>query len=89
MDGSQKLTIIIPTYNSARMRHLAGLVRSVSKCTFVEKIILSNNNPALAVHDHVRVRDPRLMLLETPERPRCTPRRGGPTWRPLHSVPGS
>jgi hypothetical protein len=34
------------------------------KCAFVEKIIVSNHNPAVSIHDFVRVQDRRLALLD-------------------------
>jgi hypothetical protein len=46
------------------MRDITPLVRSLLKCTFVEKIIVSNHNPAVSIRDFVRVQDRRLTLLD-------------------------
>ena len=59
---------MIPTYNPARMRNLEPLIRSILNCTFVDKLIVSNNNPEVRICERVRVRDPRLTLLDQPTR---------------------
>ncbi len=64
VDNGRRLTVLIPAYSPARMRDITPLVRSLLKCTFVEKIIVSNHNPAVSIRDFVRVQDRRLTLLD-------------------------
>jgi hypothetical protein len=61
---ARKLTVIISTYSPARMRNIPALVRSLLKCGFVERIIVSNNNPAVRIGERLSIRDPRLVLLD-------------------------
>jgi hypothetical protein len=64
IETPHRLTVLIPTYSPARMRDLDPLIRSVLRCKFVEKIIVSNNNPEVQVRNYVQVRNPRLVLLD-------------------------
>ncbi|MGH9941657.1 MAG: hypothetical protein ACRD9R_04765 [Pyrinomonadaceae bacterium] len=62
---------IIQSYRPERMRNVAPLVRCLLKCDFIEKIIVSNNNPRLHIHDWVRLRDGRVTLVNQPVRRGC------------------
>jgi hypothetical protein len=66
-----KATVVLTAYKPQRARNLDPLVRSVLKCRFVEKVIVSNDNPELRIADWVGVRDRRLVLLDQPSRRGC------------------
>lgn len=59
----EKVTIVIPSYHASRARNLQPLVRSILKCNFVEKIIISNHNPEIRLEDWVQTGDDRVMLI--------------------------
>lgn len=65
---ARKLTVIIPTYSPARVRNLPGLVRSLLRCEFVERVVVSNNNPEMRLGGRLKIQDPRLLLVEQPVR---------------------
>jgi glycosyltransferase involved in cell wall biosynthesis len=61
-----KVTVILLAYHEKRMRNIQPLVRSALKCTFVEKVIVSNNNPRLHIRDWVQCESPRVILIDQP-----------------------
>lgn len=65
---AHRLTVIVPAYNPARMRNLPALVRSLVKCDFVERIIVTNNNPEVRISGQLYIRDRRLVLINQPVR---------------------
>lgn len=68
---SQKATVLITYYNPLRMQHIDAQLRNLFKCTFVEKIVLSNHNPDIRIEDRVRLRDPRLVFINQTVRQGC------------------
>ncbi len=66
-----KVTVLLTAYRSARLRNIDPLVRSVLKCRFVEKVIVSNDNPRHRIAQWVSARDERLVLLDQPVRRGC------------------
>jgi hypothetical protein len=46
------------------MRNIPALVRSILKCGFVERILVSNNNPSVRIGEQLTIRDRRLVLLD-------------------------
>jgi hypothetical protein len=69
--GNLRTVAIIPSYSKKRARNLDPLVRNLLKCTFLKKVIVSNNNPEIQVEDWVKVRSPRLQLINQPVRRGC------------------
>lgn len=67
----QKATVIIPTYSIERARRIGGAMRGLLRCEFVATLIVSNHNPDIRIEDHVRVHDPRVVLLNQPTRRGC------------------
>jgi len=69
--GNEKLSVVLLSYR--RMKNLRPIVDSLLLCDFVGEIILSNNNPKVRMEDFVRVRDPRLRIINQPARryPSC------------------
>lgn len=65
---SQKATVIIPSYSEKRVRNLRPLVRSLLKCDFVEKVIVSNNNPRIRIRDRIGIDDSRVVIFDQPVR---------------------
>lgn len=64
--GSEKLTVVLLSYK--RIRNMETIVSAMLHTDFVEKVILSNNNPKYRIGDWVKVRDPRLRLIDQPQR---------------------
>lgn len=59
-----KLVVVVLAYQVERMKNVESLIRSALKCTFVEKVIVSNNNPQLHIRNWVKLTEPRLILLD-------------------------
>lgn len=60
----ENVTVIIPSYSVERVRFVAHNVRALLKCDFVERVVVSNHNPATRIGDWVRIKDARLTLLD-------------------------
>lgn len=63
---AEKLTIVVPSYK--RPQNLHPIVRSLLKASFVERIIVSNNNPDIRMEDWIGLRDERLRIINQPKR---------------------
>jgi hypothetical protein len=61
VDADEKATVIILSYK--RPENIQPIVRKVLKCNFVEKILISNNNPEIKLEDYVNVSDERIVLI--------------------------
>ena len=70
-DLTEKATIIIPSYSLERMKNIEPLTRNLLKCAFVEKIILSNNNPQVTIDQYVKIEDPRVKIINQTVRHGC------------------
>ncbi|HZY44713.1 MAG TPA: hypothetical protein VFF70_08190 [Anaerolineae bacterium] len=70
-----KLIVVLVGYEEKRMQNIEPLIRSALKCTFVEKVIASNNNPRLHIRDWVKITNPRLKLID-----QIVPRGSGYRW---------
>ena len=64
--GPQRLTVILLSYR--RVGNMEPLVRSLLRADFVDRILLSNNNPEYRIADWVSVRDERLHCMDQPVR---------------------
>jgi hypothetical protein len=64
-----KLTVVLLSYG--RAANLNAIAAACLACPFVQRVILSNNNPALQMRDFIRQRDPRLQITDQPAR--CYP----------------
>jgi hypothetical protein len=64
--GNEKLTVILLSYR--RVRNMEPLVANLLHTDFVEKVIVSNNNPEYRIGEWIRLRDPRLQLIDQPQR---------------------
>jgi hypothetical protein len=67
--GNERLSVVLLSYR--RMNNLPSIVDSLLLCEFVQEIILSNNNPEVRMEEFIRVRDPRLRIINQPAR--CFP----------------
>jgi hypothetical protein len=64
--GPEKLTVILLSYR--RIRNMEPLVANLLHTDFVAKVIVSNNNPEYRIGEWIRLRDPRLHLIDQPQR---------------------
>ena len=67
----EKVTIILASYYEKRARNLEPLVRILLKCNFVEKIILSNQNPELPIERWVKSKNNRFVIINQPVKCEC------------------
>jgi hypothetical protein len=64
--GPEKLTVILLSYK--RVRNMEPIAEAALRCDFVEKVVVSNNNPEVRIGDWIRLRDERLVLVDQPRR---------------------
>ena len=50
----------------ARAPNMEMVARSFLKCAFVERVVISNNDPSVRLRDWIAIRDPRLVLVDQP-----------------------
>lgn len=62
----ERFTVIIDSFK--RPWNIQPLIETFFRCDFVDRIIISNNNPDIRIREHVRIRDERLTLIDQPER---------------------
>ena len=67
----QKVTVLITYYNQVRMRHINHQIRSLLKCTFVDKVIVSNHNPEVKINGLINIEDGRLVILNQDVKRKC------------------
>ena len=58
--GPERLTVLIPAYHEKRSRNIAPLVRASLQCGSVDRVVISNHNPATSLASMVPTRDPRV-----------------------------
>ncbi len=64
----EKLTVVLLSYR--RVWNMEPIVKGMLQADFVERVVVSNNNPAYRIRDWVRVNDDRVQLIDQP-RPRA------------------
>jgi len=62
----ERLSAIVLSYK--RPRNIDKILSSLALCEFVDEIIVSNNNPELRMEDYLSVADPRIRVINQPER---------------------
>lgn len=62
---SEKLTVIV--LNHKRPENVGQIARYVLRAGFVGKLIISNNSQEYPIEKYIKVKDPRLVLLDQPE----------------------
>ena len=60
-DVAEKVTVILLSFK--RVQNMQSIVRGLLKAPFVEKIIVSNNNPEYDITRWISLKDPRLRLI--------------------------
>jgi hypothetical protein len=68
-DNMLKATVIINSYN--REKNIGPMVQAALMCDFVEKVIVSNNNPQVRIENWVKASDDRVQLIQHKFRKRC------------------
>jgi hypothetical protein len=51
-----RTTVLITYYDPLRLQHLDSQIRQALRCDFVERVIVSNHNPAFRIEEKSRVR---------------------------------
>ncbi|MDY6992750.1 MAG: hypothetical protein SVR94_09125 [Pseudomonadota bacterium] len=67
--GNEQATAILLSYK--RMQNIEPIARSILKCDFIEKLIISNHNPEIKIEEWIKLKDERLVLMNQPVRRRC------------------
>ncbi len=60
--GELRLTVILISYR--RVANMATLTENFLRLPFVERVVVSNNNPKYRIRDWIRNKDPRLILID-------------------------
>jgi hypothetical protein len=71
LDTHEKLSVLLTCFHPVRMAHLDAQIRNILKCSFVEKIVISNHNPEIRIQERVSVRNDRLVFLNQQLRRGC------------------
>lgn len=82
--GAERVTVLVPAYHEKRSRNIDPLVRAALRCDIVERVVISNHNPATRMAEVVTVRDPRVEVIETGVRHGC-----GHIWSVIAELPGA
>jgi len=67
----QKTTILITYYSPERMKHLDSQIRNILKCSFVDRVIVSNHNPDIRIEQVTTLRDKRVLFINQEKRHGC------------------
>lgn len=68
LPGNPGVTALLASFHHERLKNLQPLVRSILKCQFISKVILSNHNPEFDIQNWINIRDKRLSILNQPVR---------------------
>lgn len=63
--GDERLTVVLLSFD--RIANMSALVDVFLRLPFVDRVVVSNNNPEYRIRDWVTVDDPRLELIDQPE----------------------
>ena len=63
LNNDASVTVILSSFNEQRMQNIELIIQSFLKCRFINKIIVTNNNPTINIHDWVTIQDPRIQLI--------------------------
>ena len=68
-NNMHKATVIVNSYN--REKNIEHIIRAALKCDFVDKVIVSNNNPQIKLEKWVKAKSSRVILIGQKFRKRC------------------
>jgi hypothetical protein len=63
LSDPQKLTVLITYFDPARMVRINHQLRNILKCSFVERIIISNHNPRVNIQEKIKIKDRRVKVI--------------------------
>lgn len=69
MAENKTATVILLSYK--REQNIQAIAKTILECGFVSKLIISNNNPEVDIHQHVHLADKRLEIITQPEERGC------------------
>jgi hypothetical protein len=81
LESPHKVTILLTYYHLSRMNYIESQVRNFLKCTFVDKIVITNHNPDIKIEEKVNIKDDRLICLNQNVR-----RGNGYRWRVANTI---
>jgi len=76
LETPEKVTVLITYFNPLRMKKINHQVRNILKCTFVEKVIISNHNSDVHINEILKIDDKRLAIISQDQNRAC-----GYRWR--------
>jgi hypothetical protein len=66
-----KITAIIPAYYRERTKNVIRQVELLTKCNFIERIVISNHNPIIKYEQEIDNPDKRIEIIDHKNRRRC------------------
>lgn len=64
----KKVAFILLSYK--REYNINNILRAAQRCEFIDRIIVSNNNPDIDINEHISISDPRMEIINQTERKR-------------------
>lgn len=71
INSPQKVTLLLTFYNPIRMKYINSQIRNILKCTFIEKLVISNHNPTITIEEKINIIDDRLVVINQKIRRGC------------------
>ena len=65
----EKLCVILLSYK--RQQNIQFIAENILKCSFVDKLIISNSNPEFEIDPWVEIKDPRIEIINHPTKKEC------------------
>lgn len=68
---NSKVTVIIPAYSQERIKNVKRQIGLLTKCSFFERIIISNHNPEIKYNQEIDNPDKRIVIIDHKTRRGC------------------
>lgn len=76
LDTAHRVTVLVTYFHPIRMKYIDAQIRNILKCTFVEKIVISNHNSDVKIEEKAKIRDKRVIYINQQTKRAC-----GYRWR--------
>jgi hypothetical protein len=71
IDTDQSATVILQTFSPERLKNVKRQVDLLIKCSYIDRIIISNNNPIFRIEEYLDFGDDRVVFINQPEKRGC------------------
>jgi len=63
VESPQMVTVLITYFHPARMKHINAQIGNILKCSFVDKVVVSNHNADIKIEEKVSTRSERVVFI--------------------------